>query len=282
MTHNWFKPGYVSTFGSLTGTIHNDGTSVLGSSPGFVDEANQIYTLALGSACINSGTLLHSAVLPANDIVHQYVKHQSSEARPSDGSFDIGAYEHQSGIPADLVITTSSLPNGTVGDPYVAMMAGAGDITPYTWSLTSGSLPVGLSLNSLTGEISGTPIQPESSNFTVQMTDAQTPPDSASKPLAITVESAQVDPVNITTASLPSARRNRNYNQSLQATGGATPYQWSIVSGSLAPGLNLNAATGVIAGKATTLGTWSFVVQVRDSQNPPATDTQNLSITVRK
>ncbi len=64
----------------------------------------------------------------------------------------------------------------------------------------------------------------------------------------------------------------KNYNRTLAATGGTTPYTWSVVSGSLPPGLSLNAATGVVSGRATTLGTFAFTVQVRDSQPTPATD----------
>ena len=81
LSHNWFKPGFVATFGTLTGTINNDGTSVLGSSPGFVSEAVQDYNLAAGSNCINAGTFLHPSVLPANDVTRHYVKHQLSEPR---------------------------------------------------------------------------------------------------------------------------------------------------------------------------------------------------------
>jgi hypothetical protein len=59
-----------------------------------------------------------------------------------------------------------------------------------------------------------------------------------------------------------------------------TPYTWSLASGSLPAGLSLNAGNGVFSGKASTLGTWPFVVQVRDSQSTPATATKALSIAV--
>ena len=56
-----------------------------------------------------------------------------------------------------LVIATTSLPNGQVGTAYSATLMASGGTTPYSWSLTSGTLPSGLSLNSSTGVISGTP-----------------------------------------------------------------------------------------------------------------------------
>jgi hypothetical protein len=93
LTHNWFKPGKVSTFGTLDGMVNDDGTSVTGSSPGFTDVTNQDYHLAAGSAAINAGTALPPAVLPSNAVLMQYHKHQAGDARPVDATLDLGAYE---------------------------------------------------------------------------------------------------------------------------------------------------------------------------------------------
>ncbi|MBI1892685.1 MAG: polysaccharide-degrading enzyme [Candidatus Rokubacteria bacterium] len=93
LTHNWIKPGWVKSFGNFKGTVNDDGTSVGGASPGFVDEAGQDYRLAAGSAAIDAGTGLHPRVLPANDVLEQYVKHLSGEDRPDAGPLDIGAFE---------------------------------------------------------------------------------------------------------------------------------------------------------------------------------------------
>ncbi|MGA8730703.1 MAG: Ig domain-containing protein, partial [Terracidiphilus sp.] len=56
-----------------------------------------------------------------------------------------------------LSITTTSLPSGQVGTAYSATLAATGGTSPYAWSLTSGTLPAGLTLNAATGAISGTP-----------------------------------------------------------------------------------------------------------------------------
>jgi hypothetical protein len=279
LMRNWFKPGYIISFGSFHGTVNDNNTSVLGNSPGFVNEAGQDYHLASGSACVNVGIALNPAVLPANDVVRQYVKHQSSEARPNDGQLDLGAFELQGGPPADLIITTTSLANGTAGVAYSATLAATGGVTPYVWSIVSGSLPAGLSLNASTGVISGTPTSAGTSSFTVQVTDAQNPADSDTQALSLTINPPA--PLNITTTSLPDARRNRSYSQTLQATGGVKPYTWSLAAGVLPPGLSLNSSTGVISGTPPTRGTWSFTVRVQDSQAPAASDTQALSLQVR-
>jgi hypothetical protein len=86
-----------------------------------------------------------------------------------------------------LVITTTSMPDGTVGTPYSAALAATGGTSPYTWSLLSGSLPNGLSLAS-DGTVSGTPTGPRgTSTFTVQVTDVTDPMQTATKTLSITV-----------------------------------------------------------------------------------------------
>jgi hypothetical protein len=69
-------------------------------------------------------------------------------------------------------IITTSLPAGTRGTTYSQTLAATGGTTPYTWAVTSGSLPAGLSLNSSTGAITGTPTTAATSSFTVTVTDA--------------------------------------------------------------------------------------------------------------
>ena len=94
LSHNWFKPGRVSTFGTLAGIINDDGTSTTGATPGFVDESNQDFHLSDSSSAKDHGTSLHPAVLPDHAVIRQYRKHQAGEARPVDATLDIGAFEY--------------------------------------------------------------------------------------------------------------------------------------------------------------------------------------------
>ena len=73
--------------------------------------------------------------------------------------------------PPDLEITTESLPDGMEGAAYSATLAAAGGTTPYTWSIQTGSLPDGLSLEAATGVISGTPSVVDTFTFTIQVND---------------------------------------------------------------------------------------------------------------
>jgi len=279
ISHNWFKPGYITALGGLQGVVNDDGTSILGNTPGFIAEASQDFRLSQTSDAVNEGSALAGGAQP---VVSEYVKHLGSQPRPNDGVSDLGAFEMSDGQPADLVVTTTSLPNGTMGQSYSAMVGATGGLSPYSWSVIAGSLPAGLSLNGTTGAVGGTPTGSGTSSFTVQVTDGQVPADSAAQALQITVAPVQYPPLVITTTSLPNAKRNKNYSRTLVATGGLAPRSWSVVAGSLPTGLSLNAATGVISGKPTTLATYSFTVQARDSQSTPAVDTQALSITVTR
>lgn len=177
-----------------------------------------------------------------------------------------------------LTVVTTSLPPGTQNTAYNAMLAATGGLTPYTWSVTAGSLPVGLHLNASTGAITGTPSGAGISTFTVQVTDANTPPATASAQLSITI--APAVPLSITTTSLPSGNAGTAYSATLTAAGGVYPYTWAIISGTLPPGLGLNPSTGVISGTPTTVGTSNFTVQAADSETPPATASAPLSIVI--
>ena len=175
-----------------------------------------------------------------------------------------------------LTVLTTSLPSGTQNTGYNAMLAADGGVTPYTWSITAGSLPVGLHLDANSGAITGTPSGAGVSNFTVQVTDFQLA--TASAPLSITI--APAVPLSITTTSLPSGTAGLPYSATVTAIGGVYPYTWSITSGTLPDGLHLNAGTGAITGTPTTVGTSNFTVQVADAETPPVTAGAPLSIVI--
>ena len=88
---------------------------------------------------------------------------------------------------ADLVIVTASLQGAPPGVPYSQTLIAQGGLVPYTWSIASGSLPTGLSLDGATGVISGTPTMDGIFNFTVRVVDSQPTPDSADKALHIII-----------------------------------------------------------------------------------------------
>ena len=179
--------------------------------------------------------------------------------------------------PSTLTFTSSPLPAATNGTAYSQSLQANGGTTPYTWSITSGSLPAGVTLNPSTGVLSGTPTASGGFTFAATVTDSGSPVQTKSVSLTLTVAPTAL---SITTSSLSAGTGGTAYSQTLQATGGTTGYTWSITAGSLPIGLTLTPSTGVIAGTPTASGTSNFTVMVTDSSSPALTKTAALSIAV--
>ena len=195
-------------------------------------------------------------------------------------TFAVGDQEDLPVVAASpLSVATNFLIAAEVPSPYSDYLSATGGVPPYRWSIVSGSLPSGFTLNASTGRITGTATTPGTATFTVKVSDSSVPTaNSATKSLTLPVDGA---PLAITTLTLASARVGAAYSATLGAVGGTMPYHWSIASGSLPAGLKLNASTGAITGTPTTPGTASFTASVLDSSLPYAgTQTVALTLTV--
>ena len=144
-------------------------------------------------------------------------------------------------------VTTTSLPGGTTGTAYSTTLQASGGTTPYSWSVSAGTLPAGLSLVASTGVISGTPTAAGTASFTVQVTDAAN--NTGTKALSIAVAAAP-QPPTVTTTSLPGGTAGTAYSTTLQASGGTTPYSWSVSAGTLPAGLSSGGIDGRDLGDA--------------------------------
>jgi hypothetical protein len=179
-------------------------------------------------------------------------------------------------VEGPLTISTTVAPGGITGSPYNLPLSAAGGRTPYTWSVSSGSLPSGLQVNSKSGDIAGTPSAAGSSNFTIEVSDTSEPPQVASQAYTLAVTA----PLAIATVSLPGGVNGIAYSAALAATGGTSPLTWSVTSGVLPSGLSLNSSTGVLAGIPSANGASNFTVQVADSSVPKLTASRAFTITV--
>ena len=176
---------------------------------------------------------------------------------------------------ADVQIVTPSLPDGSVGSAYDQTVAATGGLVPYSWSISTGTLPPGLALASATGAISGTPTTLGTFPFDVTVTDAQGNPSVDTRSYTISIGSS----VTITTSGLATGTEGVPYSDALAATGGQPPYTWAVTSGSLPAGVTL-APDGVLGGTPTAPGLASFTVTVTDSQASPSTDSAALTIQI--
>ena len=170
-----------------------------------------------------------------------------------------------------LSITTSTLPNGTVGGAYSQTLAATGGTPPYTWSLQSGALPGGLALTT-GGSITGTISAGGTFSFTVLLTDSNSATATAGLTIVVT------GGLSITTAAaLPNASINAAYSQTLAAVGGTPPYSWTVTAGALPAGLTLGTS-GALTGTPAANGTFQFTVTVTDSTSTTASQQFTLIV----
>ena len=162
--------------------------------------------------------------------------------------------------PAALSATIPAAPLGNVGVPYQLTAVVTGQVGAVNWSIASGSLPPGLSLDQASGTITGVPAVSGSFTSVIQVQDTSNGRTAAA---GATIAIAPT-PIAIATSVLDAGRVNASYSALLSATGGTGTTNWSIVSGALPSGLTLSAL-GAIAGTPTTAGTATFTVQATDA-----------------
>jgi len=174
--------------------------------------------------------------------------------------------------------TDSPLPAGTVGTQYSQTFSasGGGSKAPYTWSVVSGALPAGLAL-STTGALTGTPSTADTADFTVRVVDGSAKPLTEQKSFKLTINPP---PLSMTTTSpLASGTVGTSYSQTFAATGGTTPYTWTLISGTLPQGMNFSSS-GVLGGTPTAAGSFNFTIRVRDKSEPQQSAQKAFSLTV--
>ena len=175
-------------------------------------------------------------------------------------------------ISQGLTIPNCPTPIAVIGQPYSAALAVVGGSAPYQWTISSGTLPSGLSLDAANALVAGVPSQVGSSGYVLQVNDSSN--KSATRACTIQVNGVSL---TITTASLPDGVVGVQYSTTLAASGGQGPYSWSIVSAGAPDGFSLDAS-GALTGTASTAGAFSFTVQVTDQANNVAAQTFTLNI----
>lgn len=170
-----------------------------------------------------------------------------------------------------LTIATTTLPGAPVDLSYNQSITATGGTDPKTFTLTSGTLPSGLSLGA-DGVIAGSPTTAGTFDFTVTVTDAVGARSSQAYSLVVG------GPIGINPATLSNPVINvAGYNASLTSTGGTGARTFTVTSGSLPPGLSLSPA-GVLSGTATSAGTFGFTVTATDATGATGARTYTLVV----
>ncbi len=185
---------------------------------------------------------------------------------PSGSTFNLGVTPvvctPQAGSPINFNVTLGCAPvtlgaltGSTAGTPY-NQSAAASPAGSYTYSVMSGALPTGLTLNPTTGAVTGTPAVAGTFNFTLKAADNVNPcMGTRAYTLVITCPTVVLSPLN-----LPNGEVGTAYNQAIAASPAGGNYNYSVTVGSLPSGLTLNPTTGLISGSPTVTGNYAFTI----------------------
>jgi Putative Ig domain/Galactose oxidase, central domain len=182
-----------------------------------------------------------------------------------------------------VISTAPQPPSGTATYPYAgyAFTVASGGSPPFTWAVTTGTAPAGLTLGS-DGSLSGLPTSAGAFTFTVTVTDSASTPQRVSAPFTIMVGTPTA-PVVSTTPPPPTGTVTYPYNGGnafpFSAGGGLGPYIWSVTTGAVPAGLTLGS-DGTLSGTPTTAGTVTFTVTATDSAQPPEAGSQSFTVAV--
>jgi hypothetical protein len=170
-----------------------------------------------------------------------------------------------------ITVSPATLPDGIAGTAYSQSITASGGIAPYTYTVTGGSAPTGLTL-AADGTLAGTPTATGTFDFTVTASDNLGCTGSQAYSVTITCPAVTISPL-----TLPGGITGIAYSQTITASGGTAPYSFAVTSGSLPAGLTLSSA-GLLSGAPTAGGTYPITVTATDAYSCAGSQSYSLLI----
>ncbi|WP_312772289.1 putative Ig domain-containing protein [Pseudoxanthomonas mexicana] len=206
-------------------------------------------------------------------------------------TFDVTATDSTGGTPGTVTATYSltvlvptlslspeTVQGATAGVTYTQTFVATGGVAPYQYTLSAGTLPAGLTLDTATGQLAGTPTQAGSFDFSVTATDS-TAGTAATTVRAYTLAvSAPV--IGVDPDTLPTALQSVEYTQALSARGGTAPYTFTLDAGTLPTGMTLSAE-GALSGTPSATGSFEVTIRATDALGFSGTRTYALTVIAR-
>jgi predicted hotdog family 3-hydroxylacyl-ACP dehydratase len=158
-----------------------------------------------------------------------------------------------------LLLNSNASPSSQIGVVYSQANAASGGTGSYTYAASAGALPAGLSLNTASGTVSGTPTAAGAFSYTIQVSDGS---NTATQVISGTIAAPTIT-INPVTLLQPEA--GNVYSQAITTTGSTAPYTYAVSAGTLPAGLSLNTSSGAITGTPTIATTYNFTIRATDS-----------------
>jgi Putative Ig domain/Bacterial Ig domain len=247
-------------------TVNNPGVSTGTVNAAFSQTFTQTGANGGATFTLNSGTLPAGLTLASNGLLSGTPTQSGTfpiTVLVTDGNSCTGVsatYNLVIGCQA-ITVTNPANANGVAGSSFSELFTQTGGFGTTNFTLASGTLPAGLSL-AANGTLSGTPTQTGSFPITVTATDSNNCTGTSSTyTIVIACQTITVTNPGVTTGTVDTA-----FSQSFSQAGAIGTATFTVDSGTLPPGLTLDAS-GNLSGMPSAPGTYNFVVKVTDSNN---------------
>ena len=270
-----------------TGCVHTDFVSATAFGSGTIREGLAASFVITGGFCLPSGNVanitsctISAGSLPGGVSSSGFCQWSGTVSTNGSYSFTVTVLDVSgvtgittfsgTSLPPLLTITPTASATIQVAQSYSQANVASGGTPSYTYSLASGALPAGTTLNTSTGTVSGTPTTAGAFSYTVKVTDSGTPTAQTATTTTVSGTIALTATLAITPTASATTQVGQSYAQANVASGGTPTYHYSLASGALPAGTMLNTSTGTVSGTPTTAGAFSYAIKVTDSGTPTA------------